>query len=176
MLYTAMIQYRCPNDTLSIVTSHRVGTNTLREELVKQRNYIETYFYSDFLTTEHSVVILRHPISRLWSAWKTAQKAGRASEFMLKHTLPYIENVLLHCDEMKDFPYFIPFSAMSDYFPVNYGLPTGPECLDYDDQALHLIRKYNIQGIDAEIHAYEMLLDRCQILPLELYHQLRETS
>ena len=95
---------------------------------------------------------------------------------MLNHTLPYIENVLLHCDEMKCFPYIIPFSEMSDYFPVNYGFRTGPECMDYDDQTLHLIRKYNIQRIDTEISAYEIMLDRCQALPLELYNQLCETS
>ncbi len=168
----AMIQFRCPNDTLSIITTYRAGTNTLREELVTQRNYIETDFSVDFLTTEHSAVILRHPVSRLWSAWKFTRKVTGIEkdqvELMLQHTLPYIETILLHCEKMQDFPYIIPFSAMSDYFPTVYGLPTGPECMDYDDQALHLIRKYNIQGIDNEISAYETMVNRCEILPLEL--------
>ena len=175
-----MIQYRCPNDTFSIITTYRAGTNTLREELVKRRNYIETDFSWDFPTTEHSAVILRHPISRLWSAYNfiIKSRAGSAddAEMMRYHAFPYIKPILLHCRNSQKYPYFIPFSAMSDYFPENYGFRTGPECMDYDDQALHIIRKYNIQGIDNEISAYETMLDRCQALPPELYHQLRETS
>ena len=173
-----MIQYRCPNNTLSIVTTFRDdGTNTLREELVTQRNYIETDFSWDFLTTEHSAVILRHPVSRLWSAYNFLIKSrGGGVEMMRYHADPYIKPILLHCNNSQKFPYIIPFSAMSDYFPENYGFRTGPECMDYDDQALYLIKKYIIKGIDNEISAYEIMLDKCQILPLELFQQLRETS
>ena len=188
-----MYVYISPDNKYSIITAPRSGSTTLENTLITNRISIIAkhigYIPADngwdidndaVLTTEHSIAILRHPVSRLWSAYKAAHKQqGNKHSFMKEHTKPWIYDFYVRCEGLQKFPYIIPFSAMSDYFPTVYGLPTGPECMDYDDQTLHLIRWYIPTGekvFNREIEYYEKMMSRCEVLPLELYHQLRETS
>lgn len=188
-----MYIYISPDNKYSIITAPRAGSTTLENSHNLNRNSIIAkhigYIPPDngwdidndaVLNTEYSIAILRHPVSRLWSAWKMANKQmGDKHSFMEEHTKPWIYDFYMRCERVQKFPYIIPFSKMSDYFPQKYGVSTGSECMDYDDQALHLIRWYIPTGekvFNREIEYYEKLQNRCEILPLGLYHQLRETS
>lgn len=192
-----MYIYISPDNKYSIITAPRAGSTTLENTFSMNRASKEALIFAKHvgyipadngwditddatLNTEYSIAILRHPVSRLWSAWKMANKQfGDKRSYMEEHTKPWIYDFYVRCERVQKFPYIIPFSKLSNYFPKQYGVSTGSECMEYDDQALHLIRWFIPTGekvFNREIEYYEKLQNRCEVLSLELFHQLRETS
>jgi len=173
-----MFSFIASDNRYSIMTAPRSGSTTLEKVY---SGFVNNYPpIDDFLATDYSIVILRHPVSRLWSAYKMALKLHEDDSiihnFMQDHTLPWLDMFYNRCVGLQKFPYIIPFSAMSDYFPTQFGVATGSECMDYDDQTLYLIRNYVTSGLDKfnlEIEAYDKLVEKCEIMPLDLWEELR---